>query len=106
MSAYSQLPGLLNLAMRRGDTFSTTVDFDVDLSGHTVTAAVVSPITGATTSTIVTSVAAGTAGVVSLSMSDVQTSAVPVGTHGWRLEWVTPGGYRRTVLSGFVEVTR
>jgi hypothetical protein len=106
MGTYSQLPGLLNLSLRRGDSFGTTVDFDVSVASHTVAAYLTSPISGVTTGSMTASIANATAGVVSLSMTDTQTSALRVGTHGWRLEWTAPGGIKRTVLSGHVEVTR
>lgn len=106
MGTYNQLPGLLNLSLRRGDSFGTTVDFDVSLASHTVASYLSSPITGQTTGTMTASITNSTAGVVAISMTDLQTSSLRVGTHGWRLEWTAPGGVKRTVLSGHMEVTR
>ena len=46
MSTYSQLPGQMSLAFRRGDDFSATIDFDISLSGYTVSSSVTSLVTG------------------------------------------------------------
>jgi len=105
-NTYSQLPGPLNLALRRGDEFGTTIDFDIDMSGYTVSSSIVSPITGNSVGTITSTITNASTGVVSVAMTEAQTEALQPGTYSWRLEWIAPGDVKRTALSGFVEVAR
>lgn len=105
MSAvYSQLPGQMGLVFRRGDEFGSVVDFDISLSGYTVTAAITSLVTGEEVIPITTSFADAVAGQVNVSLTETQTASLAAGSYGWRLEWDAPGGVRRTALSGVVEV--
>ena len=106
MSSYSQLPGRLNLLLKAGDDFSTTVDFDVSLSGYTVSSHVVSVSAGGTVAQITSTISNASAGQVTMTMSDTQTSTLPPGSYGWRLVWDSPNGDRRTPLEGFLEVVR
>jgi hypothetical protein len=105
VTTYTQLPGTMSLAFKRGDDFSTSIDFGgVSLVGYTVTSTLTSLITGGTVSAITTSVTDAAAAVVSVSLSDTQTAALAAGTYGWHLDWVAPGGVQRTALQGVVEV--
>lgn len=106
MATYSQLPGRLSLALRRGDEFGASVDFDVDLSGYTVSASIVSAITGSTAGTMTATVTNAAAGIVNVAMTEAQTQSLVPGTYSWRLEWVAPGDVKRTAMAGFVEVVR
>lgn len=105
-STYSQLPGVMNHAFKRGNDFSTVIDFDgiSSLSGYTVTASVTSLVTGAAVVPFTTSVVDASAGQVSISLTDTQTAALAAGTYGWQLDWTAPGSIQRTALSGTVEV--
>ena len=106
MPTYTQLPGTLGLAFRRGDELGTTVDFTpTDLTGYTVTSHIVSAVTGQTVTAITTTLSDAAAGVVGLALTETQTAAISAGTYTWRLEWVAPGDVKRTALSGMVEVT-
>lgn len=105
-STYSQLPGSLNLSLRRGDEFGTTIDFDIDMSGYTVSSSIVSPITGNSVGTITSTISNAAGGVVSVAMTEAQTETLQPGTYNWRLEWIAPGSVKRTALAGFVEVTK
>jgi len=106
MATYSQLPGQLSLALRRGDEFGANVDFDIDLTGYSVSAAIVSALTGNSAGTMTATVTNAGAGVVNVSMTEAQTSALLPGTYAWRLEWIAPGDVKRTAMAGFVEVAR
>lgn len=98
------LPGSLNLALRRGDEFGTLVDFSVPLTGYSFTAQVFSTFTGATIATPTVTAVDLSAGQVNVGMTELQTAALQAGTYGWRLIWVAPGNVTRTALQGFVEV--
>jgi hypothetical protein len=104
---YEQLPGRMNIALRRGDQFSALVDFDpTNLTGYTVASHIYSLASHATVSTITTTLASATAGQVTISLTEAQTENLPAGTLGWRMYWDAPGDVRRTVLQGIVEMHR
>jgi len=105
MPTYTQLPGVMNFALKRGDDFSTVVDFDgVSLVGYTATATVTSLVTGATVATMAASIVDASAAQVSVGLTDAQTTALVAGTYGWRMDWTAPGGTNRAALQGTVEV--
>ena len=106
MNTFRQLPGQMSLAFRRGDDFSATVDFDISLSGYTVSSSVTSLVTGSPVIPLTTSVFDAATGKVSISLTDTQTVSLPHGTYGWQLGWVAPGDVKRTALTGVVEVTQ
>lgn len=105
MSTYSQLPGTLGLSLKRGDTFSVMVDFDVSLSGKTVASTITSLVTGQSLLSPTTTVVDATSGQVNVSLTDTQTLSLPAGTYGWQMSWDS-GTEKRTALTGFVEVAR
>lgn len=95
----------MSLAFRGGDDFATVIDFDgVTLEGHTVSATVVSLVTGTAVASFTTTVTDAAAGQVNVALSDTQTAAMAAGTYGWHLDWIAPGGVQRTALAGTVEV--
>lgn len=105
MNTYTQLPGVMSFAFKRGDDFATSIDFDgISLAGYTVTSTLTSLITGSTVSAITASVTNTATGIVAVSLTDTQTASLAAGTYGWRLDWVAPGGVQRTALQGVVEV--
>ena len=105
MATYSAEAGTLHLAIHQGDELGTVIDFTpTDLTGHTVTSSVVSLASNQTVASITTTVVTPTAGIVNLSMTETQTSAMPVGTYRWSLYWDAPGSVRRTALGGVLEV--
>jgi hypothetical protein len=103
-AVYSQLPGQMGLVFRRGDEFGSVVDFDISLSGYTVSSVITSLVTGEDVMPITTTFANAGAGQVNVSLAETQTASLAAGSYGWRLEWDSPGGVRRTALSGVVEV--
>jgi hypothetical protein len=106
MATFSQLPGTLNLAFVRGDEFGTTLDFDVNLTGYTVAAELLSINSLAKVLDITTTVTSEANGQVGISMTEAETGSLAAGTYRWVFYWDAPGSVRRTVLSGFVEVAR
>ncbi len=105
MPIYTQLPGSMSLAFKRGDDFSAVVDFDgVSLAGYTATATISSLVSGLTVVAMAVSIVDPEAAQVSVSLTDTQTAALAAGTYGWRLDWTAPGGTNRAALQGTVEV--
>jgi hypothetical protein len=103
MPTYQQLPGYLSLAFRRGDDFSATVDFNVNTTGFTWEAQIRSPVTGEAVQAVTVANTNPGAGIVTLSLTDQQTEALPEGTWSWTLVGEV-SGVKRTYFSGFVEV--
>lgn len=105
MATYNQLPGPMSLGFKRGDSFSTVVDFDgVAFTGYALTASLTSLVTGDVVQAFTTNAIDAAAGQVSVSLTAAQSAALAVGTYGWRLDWTAPGLVRRSGLSGTVEV--
>jgi hypothetical protein len=105
MALVTQLPGSLSLAFRKGDDFSTLVDFDgTTLVGYTASAGLYSTVTGALVQAMSTTITDASAGKVSVSLTDTQTAGLVAGTYNWRLDWVAPGSVQRNALAGTAEV--
>lgn len=107
MATYSQDSGALHISLVQGDELGTVIDFTpTDLTGYTVTSDIHSLVTGDTVATAAVSIVSATAGTVNVTLSESQTSALKVGTYGWRLYWDASGNVRRTALSGTLEVKK
>jgi hypothetical protein len=104
MATYSQLPGRLNIAIRKADRFATVVDFDISLTGFTVSSEVISTLSGDIVVPISVDTTLASEGKVGLSLTSAQTAGLASGTYLWRLAW-NPGDAPRTALQGFFEVT-
>lgn len=104
MATFSNLPGGMHLAIKRGDNFATLVDFDVVMTGYSVSAEATSLVNSQHVFSIPAVLSDSGAGQVSLSMTSTATAALASGTYGWSLSWIAPGSTRRTVLSGTLEV--
>lgn len=104
MATFEQLPGTLSLAFRRGDYVSTLIDFDpTSFTGQTVSATLVSVVSGQAVSPITVAFANQAAGQVNISLSKDATLALAAGTYRWNLK-ATDGTAVRTYLEGFVDV--
>lgn len=104
MATYTQEPGSLNIALTRGDELGASFDFSNDLSGHSLAGSVVSLVSAQVMTPLSVSVTSATAGLVSISLTELQTSALPSGTYGWHVYWDAPNNVRRTALSGTLDV--
>jgi hypothetical protein len=105
MATYTNLPGTLNIEVRRGDELGLMPDFSVSLAGYTVSAAVYSVVTGDTAGTMTAALYGdGSDGKVNLSMTEAETSALATGTYRWALTWTAPGSVARMALTGALEV--
>lgn len=102
MSILDLRPGRHDFAYRVGNTFSTEVDWSINLTGYTVTTEIVSLVTGTKVVDVATTLTDAALGKVGLSFPALSVC----GTYGWRQTWVSPSGETRTGLAGYVEVTR
>jgi hypothetical protein len=106
MATYTQLPGTLNLKLRAGDDLpATEIDFSISLVGFTVTAPILSTVTGAAIGSLTVAITEAATGKLTVALTDTQTSALAVGTYRWTLVGVS-GTTTRTYLDGFLEVVR
>lgn len=105
MASYDQLPGTLNLSFRRGDDFSTLIDFSIPLTAHTMTSTIRSVVTGESVASFATTLTDAAAGKVTIALSDTQTLSLAPSTYRWVME-ANQGALTRTYLNGYIEVTR
>lgn len=108
MPDYSQLPGVLNLFLVRGDEMPFAATFNLDLTGYTLSSAVINEATQAVVATPTFSMATATSNgvttsTVSFTLTETQTAALATTTrYRWYFRWVSPAGVTRTVLAGSV----
>lgn len=102
-SSYDQVPGGLNLAFKRADDFSALIDVSLDLTAYTMTASIVSAVSGAEVVPFTVTVPSAANGQVNIALSDAQTAALAAGTYRWQMAW-TESNATRTALAGYVEV--
>jgi hypothetical protein len=115
MATFSQLPGTLDIVFVKGDEVSIALDFDRDLTGHTITTAIyVTAVyaTGGGGSGFVTGVGETAttfaiqntnlaAGQITIGLTESQTDALsPAIAYRWWMKWVDAANVTRTVLSG------
>ena len=113
-ATFSIVPETLDLTVCKGDEFGLSLNFDIDLTGYTFTAAVFE-----ITRTVNSSYPGGfdsqgadvesfsitytdlANGELSLALTETQTAAISeTGTYRWYLRGVTPGTITRTYISG------
>jgi hypothetical protein len=117
MAQFEQLPGALDLTFVQGDEVQINCDFDINITGYTVTNAVyVSSIyaaggggsgsvttIGATVTNFNQSITNASAGQMSLALPEDRSALLSPGIgYRWYLRWVDTSGVTRTVLSGAV----
>jgi hypothetical protein len=95
MADLTQIPGTLNIKTTAVDDLSFLLDFDVVLTGYTFSSKVVA---NSLTSITVTDTDLS-AGKITLSLTDVQLTAIGTGSFLWYLDWTT-GTTTRRVLAG------
>jgi hypothetical protein len=106
MATASDAPDVLNLSWRRGDEFGKTIVYTEDLTGATALTTIYSLRTGAAVTTMPTVVTAGpTASSVGISLSEVPSAALLLGTYGWRQTVIAAGSVQKTRIVGRIEVT-
>lgn len=102
MTDFTQIPGLLNLTATLGDDFEFNLDFDINLSGYTFVAKVISISTNTPVILTVTPVDLSL-GKVTISLSKTLLSGLSVARHHYYFEWVT-GSKTRRILAGNFDV--
>jgi hypothetical protein len=105
MSTFSTLPGVLNIAIVQGDTFSCDLDFTSDLTGYTVVSEVYAVPHGDTVKEITVTPVALNEGRLTISLTAEETALIPRGTYRWKASWTSPSSEARMVLYGFFEVS-
>jgi formylmethanofuran:tetrahydromethanopterin formyltransferase len=103
-AAINNIPGTLNITLKRSDDFSTVFDFSTSAVGVTATSEIVSMVTGATVATVTTTVVSATDGTIQITIPPSRSSSLALGTYQWRHLWDYPGDSQRTMLSGILEV--
>jgi len=103
MATFTSLPGTLNIKVKRGDTFSTRVDFSIALTGYTVSSELLRISNRTSLQDITTEFVDAANGIVDVSMTAEETEALGAGTYIWQLTWQT-GSQVRTAIEGFLEV--
>ena len=109
-TVYEQLPAPLDLALVRGDEFRLTAAFITNLTGYSLSGAVVNADTQEVLATPTLTLSVATANNVTTSsvlfvLSETQTAALQAGGKSrWYVRWVSPAGVTRTVLAGALKV--
>jgi hypothetical protein len=105
MATYRKGPGELNWDLKRGDVETVEADFSISLTGYTATAEVLSLVTRERVLSIASSVtAAGTCGVVVMSITAAEMAAIPSGTYLFSMAAAPASGAVRHLLDGWFEV--
>lgn len=116
MAEFSQLPGVLNFTLVPGDQVRLTCDFDVNLTGYTITNSIYAKSTvassggvggvnaiGSTVTSFDANVVSAPDGTVFLDLPEEKSSLLSPGVgYRWYLRWSDSAGITRTVLSGDV----
>jgi hypothetical protein len=106
MATADQLPGNLNIAFNRGDSYATLLDLSINTTGYSWEAEIYSLVTLAVLEEPTVTVVSAANGQINLSITDSQAAALPPGTLGLRISWTAPGEYRRRAFEGICEVHR
>jgi hypothetical protein len=106
MATASDAPEVLNLSWRRGDEFGKNLIYTEDLTGSTALTTLYSLRTGADVTAMTTVITAGaTASSVAISLSEIPSAALLLGTYGWRQVIIAAGSVQKTRIVGRAEVT-
>ena len=97
-----QLPGPLNLALKRGDDYRKMIDLSIDITGRSCSAAIRSVNTRATVAAFTITEIDMASGQVNLSLTGSQTAQLAAGTYAWSMR--LDGGTTGTAIEGYVEV--
>lgn len=117
MAEFTQLPGELNLRFTQGDQVILNCDFDVNVTGYTITNVIYVAdsysyggggsgfitTAGATVTTFDQSITNASTGLVTLDLPENKSALLsPVVSYRWYLRWVDTNSVTRTILSGSV----
>jgi hypothetical protein len=106
MATAPDSPETLNLTWRRGDEFGKTIVYTEDLTGATGVSTIYSLRTGSDVTAMTTAITPGaTASSVGISLQEIPSAALLLGTYGWRQVIAAAGSVTRTRIVGRIEVT-
>ena len=108
MTDFTQIPGLLDITATHSDDFSFSLDFDIDLTGYSFSAKVITAASNTPISMTVDDIDLTNGKInISLSASAMSKLAVTPTTHHWYLDWsvpvpgsIPPATTTRRVLAG------
>jgi hypothetical protein len=119
MAEFTQLPGELNLTFVQGDQVKVNCDFDVNVTGYTITNSIyvtsvyasdgggsgfVTTI-GATVTTFDQTITNAASGQILLDLPENKSALLTPGVgYRWYLRWVDTSSVTRTILSGDLTV--
>lgn len=105
MAELDQLPSEINISAVFRDSFSTAIDFDIDMTGYVVTAFV--DIVKGDQEAFDVAETNLSLGQITISLTAAQMETIGVGEHAWYFQWViTATGAVRTAFAGSFEVTK
>lgn len=104
MAIAPQDPGRLAVRFRRGDRYSTLIDFSIDATGYDWDAEVFSIVTREVIQNPTLSVVSAANGQINLLWTKAKSDELVPGTYGVRVIWEAPGDVRRTATEGMLEV--
>ena len=114
MATFDTVPAQLDVTLIKGDEWGCSLDFSIDLTGYTFSAAIFATTRtvstaypggldtqGATAETIAVTYTDLASGQIGLSLTEAQTDALDeTATYRWYLRGVAPGTITRTYVSG------
>jgi len=95
------VPGRLDIKLVQGDDMLVPLDWDINISTYTFEAIIIM-LDGSTQAITINTIDLA-AGQHSLSITDIESAAIPLGKHDWYLRR-TDAGLQRKYLSGFFEI--
>jgi len=98
MTDLNQKPALIDIYVASDDSFSSLVDFDIVLTGYTVTAKVMHDGTSTAFTVVDTDLSAGQ---ITISLTQAQITAIGVGKYKWYLHYVKTTTSRRALSGSF-----
>ena len=105
MAELQQLPSEINISAVLRDSFTTDIDFDIDMTGYVVTAFV--DIVAGTQEEFTVVETDLSLGQLTISLTAAQMETIGEGEHGWYLQWViTATSAVRTAFAGEFTVTK
>ena len=100
MTDLEQLPAEINISAVVRDSFSSLIDFDINLTGYTVTA-YVDHHDGETQTAFTIDETNLSSGQVTISLTAAQLTSIGIGEHKWYTKWVVGSAVRTTFAGNF-----
>ena len=99
MTELTQIPDNINITVALGDSFTSLIDFDIDLTAYVATAVVnINDGTAVSFTVVDTDLSAGQ---VTISLTAAQITTIGAGNHRWYFKYVNgAGSLTRRTFSG------